>query len=144
MGITIAPLTSAVMGSVEPRHAGVASGINNAVSRAAGLLAVAALGVVLRARFDSALDLELAPLALSPRVAAVVDAQRGRLGGAEFPADLDPALRRALGEAFDRAYAAGFRALMLTCAVLAALGALAAFAIIEPSRGAPRRGVTRR
>ena len=59
MGFTVAPLTSAVMGSVDNHHAGVASGVNNAVSRAAGLLAIAALGVVLRSRFDSALDADL-------------------------------------------------------------------------------------
>jgi hypothetical protein len=133
MGITVAPLTAAVMGAVDPHHAGVASGINNAVSRAAGLLAVAGLGVVLLACFNATLDRALARLALAPNVATVVDAQRGRLGGAEFSTQIDPAVRDALQRAFDEAYVAGFRTLMIVCAVLAELGALAAFSLIERS-----------
>ena len=74
----------AVMGSVE-RHAGVASGVNNAVSRAAGLLAVAALGLVLLVRFDRSLDQGLTQLALPAEVVRAIDLQRGKLAAAELP-----------------------------------------------------------
>jgi EmrB/QacA subfamily drug resistance transporter len=137
MGVTVAPLTAAVMGSVDRRHAGVASGINNAVSRTAGLLAVAGLGVLLLARFNHALDAELAALSLPPAVASAVDAERNKLAAADFSA-FDPALREALRRAFDLAYVAAFRALMIAGAALAALGALAGLALIEPRPAAPR------
>jgi EmrB/QacA subfamily drug resistance transporter len=135
MGLTVAPLTAAVMGAVDPRHAGVASGINNAVARTAGLLAIAALGVVLLTRFNHVLDAALAPLSLPPDVARAVDAQRNRLGGADFSA-LPPALRAPLRAAFSTAYVAAFRTLMLASAGLSALAALAGIALVAPL---PRR-----
>ena len=46
MTVTVAPLTSAILGSIEPAHAGIASAVNNAVSRVAGLIAVAAAGLI--------------------------------------------------------------------------------------------------
>src|SRR6185369_2154403 len=100
---------------------------NNAVSRTAGLLAVAGLGVLLVARFNTALAGELSALSLPPAVASAVDAQRDKLAAADFSA-LDSPLREALRRAFDLAYVAAFRALMITGAALAALGALAGLA----------------
>jgi EmrB/QacA subfamily drug resistance transporter len=131
MGTTVAPLTTAVMGSVESRHAGLASGINNAVARAAGLLAVAGLGVFLRGRFDRVLDAELDATAAPSSVRAIVDAQRGQLAGADL-AGVEPAARAALRRTFDDAYVAGFRATMFACAGLAAAGALLALALMAP------------
>jgi EmrB/QacA subfamily drug resistance transporter len=135
MGVTVAPLTTAVMGSVDPRHAGLASGVNNAVSRAAGLLAIAALGVLLLWRFNRALDRDLARLDLPPGVVSVVDAQRNRLASIDLPPEIAPPLRDALRAAIDDGYVVGFRTLMIACAVLAALGGLAALVFIEsPAR----------
>jgi len=129
MGITVAPLTTAVMGSVEVRHSGVASGINNAVARAAGLLAIAALGVVLLAAFDGALDDALARMSLLPTVAHLVSTERGKLLGADF-SSIDPALAEALRHAFAAAYVAAFRTLMLVNATMAAASGLGAAVLI--------------
>jgi EmrB/QacA subfamily drug resistance transporter len=136
MGIAVAPLTTAVMGSVDTHRAGVASGVNNAVSRAAGLVAVAGLGVVLRARFDRILGERLVGLHLSDEAAARVVSERGKLGGADFTG-LDAATREALRAAFGDAYVAGFRTLMIASAILAALGGLAAWVGSSPAAPMP-------
>jgi hypothetical protein len=139
MGVTVAPLTTAVMGSVEARHAGVASGVNNAVARAAGLLAIAALGLVLAARFNRVLDGELAAMSLPEAAARMVEARRDKLVGADFSDVGDAPLRTALGRAFATAYVEGFRAAMLVCAGLGVLGAACALWLVE-SKNRPRRG----
>ncbi len=132
MGITVAPLTATVMGAVASQHAGVASGINNAVARAAGLLAIAALGVLLVARFDNALDRELASMALAPKLLTLVTAQRSKLAAAEVPEILHGAVVSA--------YVAGFRTVMVACSAMAALGAACAFLLVDrgPGRTRPR------
>ena len=71
LAATVAPLTATVLDSVQERRVGVASGINNGVSRVAGLLAIAALGAVISARFDAGVGREIAS---SPLTAAAPDA----------------------------------------------------------------------
>jgi EmrB/QacA subfamily drug resistance transporter len=136
MGLTVAPLTTTVMGSVDERHAGVASGINNAVARAAGLLAIAALGVVLRSRFDHELDRALAALGFDDNALAAFAAERAKLAAAEVPSTLEPAKAASLRRALDEAFVAGFRALMWACSGLAALSSVASLVLVE---GKPRR-----
>jgi EmrB/QacA subfamily drug resistance transporter len=73
LSITVAPLTTTVLNSVEERHAGVASGVNNAVARVAGLIAIAALGAVISAQFSSSLDDRLGGQSLGTEAAEAVD-----------------------------------------------------------------------
>jgi EmrB/QacA subfamily drug resistance transporter len=72
LSATVAPLTATALNSVEERHAGVASGINNGVSRVAGLLAIAVLGALISGRFGTTIDDELAGASLSPQGQEVV------------------------------------------------------------------------
>ena len=69
---TVAPLTATVLADADEEHAGIASGVNNAIARAAGLLGVAALGAVIAAQFAGTLDDELAGVPLTPRGEAAV------------------------------------------------------------------------
>src|SRR5205823_6082814 len=78
LAATVAPLTATVLGAVEPGHSGVASGVNNAIARVAGLLAIAALGAVVASTFSSRLDHNLAGKHLSPQAARVVASDRTR------------------------------------------------------------------
>ncbi len=131
MSVTVAPLTTAVMGSVDQAHAGVASGVNNAVSRAAGLLAIAVLGLVVASVFTSQLTGLLAALPISPELRHVMAAQASKLAGAQIPAGTSTATSAALRHAIDQAFLAGFRAAMLIGAGLAAASAIAAGLLID-------------
>jgi EmrB/QacA subfamily drug resistance transporter len=134
MAIAVAPLTTTVMGAVEQRHAGLASGINNAVSRVASLLSIAVLNLVLATVFAVALDARLALLPLPPAAREALAAERRKLAGAELPAGLDAAAQAAARQAIDEAYVAGFRVIMLSAAGLALASALSAWLLIEEKR----------
>src|SRR5262249_3886503 len=75
MAILVAPLTTTAMSAVEVQHAGVASGVNNAVSRVAGLIAIAVFGIVLVRTFDVRVRPELDRLELPQATRACIDRQ---------------------------------------------------------------------
>lgn len=117
MAITVAPLTTTVMTSIDDeQHAGSASGINNAVARAAGLLAVAILGATMVSVFARDLDARLARLGASPEIRRQMANKSEQLADARGP---NAAIDRAVKEAFVRA----FRVNVLAAAALAALSA---------------------
>jgi EmrB/QacA subfamily drug resistance transporter len=78
LSATIAPLTTTILGDVDQRQAGIASAINNAVARVAGLLAIAAIGALVSVRFEASIDHNAASDAtLDARArAALVEARR--------------------------------------------------------------------
>jgi EmrB/QacA subfamily drug resistance transporter len=119
LAISVAPLTTAVMESVPSSEAGVASGVNNAVSRIAGLLAVAVFGLVLSARFNSTLNNRLSHMELSPSARQSVEMQRSKLAGAQVG---DALIMHAFGEAF----VSGFHEVIWISVGMALLSALSA------------------
>nr|MDQ3398309.1 MFS transporter [Deinococcota bacterium] len=131
MAVSVAPLTTAVMGAVASHYAGTASGVNNAVARVASLLAVALLGIIMLFAFNTALTGHLAPLDLDPQVRQALDAERVNLANARLPDGLDANLSATLERAIDASFVAGFRVVMVIAAGLALASALVAWLMIE-------------
>jgi hypothetical protein len=135
MTVTVAPLTTTVMNSVGPNHAGIASGVNNAVSRTAALLAIAVFGMVMAWSFGTSMNEKLREARASPEVSAFFETQRSKLAGADLPAGADATVVSTMKRAVQLSYVSGFRRIMLLSAGLALLSALTAWMLIE---GEPR------
>lgn len=130
MAVSVAPLTTTVMTSVKEQQAGVASGINNAVSRVAGLLAIAILGVLMLHTFSRRLDQRLAVMQIDTGTRQLVYAQRVKLAGLELPANVNSEIRSELENAVADSFVAGFRVIMFIGAGLALGSALSAGLLI--------------
>jgi EmrB/QacA subfamily drug resistance transporter len=138
LSATVAPLTATVLDSVPEHRVGIASGINNGVSRVAGLLAIAVLGAVISAHFGSVLDSNLGNQPLSPKAAHTVsDAKAQPLAVAETE-DLPPAEASRINTASAEAATSGFHLGVLIAALLMIGGGIASGLGIEN----PRRKVS--
>jgi EmrB/QacA subfamily drug resistance transporter len=136
MALTVAPLTTTVMNAVDVANAGIASGVNNAVSRASGLLAIALMSVLLQQMFDAQLERRLNRVGLPTELVAEVQAQRTMLASIAAPASAGPSERTAIRDAVALAFVASFRLVTLTAAGLA-LASAAAAALTIDTRIAP-------
>jgi MFS family permease len=132
----VAPLTTTVMDAVDVSHAGIASGINNAVSRTAGLLAIAALGIVLAGAFETTLARELAQARISANARTILQRDHAQIVAGSVPPELvEPRERKLVASAIEVAYARGFQLVMWYSALLALLAAALA---LEPAFRAVR------
>lgn len=140
MAICIAPLTTTVMSAVESRQAGLASGINNAVTRTAWLLSIAIVGILVLHTFGSGLDSRLATLDIPLEVRQLLEGERIKLAGAEIPAGLSGDIRAAVKRAISESFVAGFRWVMVISAGLALASALIAVLTIEDKKSESQVG----
>ena len=135
LAITVAPLTAAILAGVDESQAGIASGVNNAVARVAGLIATVALGAVVAAQFSSSLDHRLAGESLTPSGrAAVAQAKRltlGRPSVARVPAREAATITRASDDSSQAAFRVGIGA---AGALMIIGGAIGGVGIRNPRR----------
>jgi EmrB/QacA subfamily drug resistance transporter len=144
MTITVAPLTTTVMGAVETAHSGVASGINNTVSRVAGLLAIAVFGVLLSRRFDAEVKPRLDHLGLSASVRAQIEKELPKMAGADIKSVAVGERERTFVQgSIDEAFVSGFRLVVLGAAILALAAAAFGWGIRSASvTRTVKRGLT--
>jgi EmrB/QacA subfamily drug resistance transporter len=133
MSATVAPLTTVVMSSVDRRNTGAASGINNAVARVAGVLAIAVFGSLMVKVFDANLEHRLETLGLPSETVEQIRSKEIELAALEPPRGLDTKTVGAVRQAISESFASGFRVVLFCCAGLAVGSAMAAWRFTEPA-----------
>ncbi len=134
MSITVAPLTTTVMTSIDDeRHTGAASGINNTVARAAGLLAIALFGALAIMIFAGNLDGRLGRLGFNRATRRAMTSQRLKLAETAPPRDLPADQREKIAGAVAESFVAAFRVAMIGCSALAAMSAVGGL-VIRPEK----------
>lgn len=132
MAVTVAPLTTVVMNSVDQRHAGTASGINNAVARVAGVLAIAIFGIVMMKSFDARLERSLMTLSLAPNIAQEIRSKEVELAALKPPDGVDAPTASAIRAAISKSFDSGFRVVLLCCVGLSISSAVLAWRLVAP------------
>ena len=121
MAVTVAPLTTTVMGAVDRQHAGVASGINNTVARVAGLLAIAVFSVVLSRTFEARVSARIDQIGLSAAGRAEVYRELPKMAGADLSQASSSSLaqQQEVRGIVDEGFVFAFRMVMVMAGVLA-------------------------
>jgi EmrB/QacA subfamily drug resistance transporter len=135
LSITVSPLTATVLADADEQDAGIASAVNNAIARTAGLLATAAVGAVLAGFYADRLDAELAGRTLTPAAQAQVAQARDRALGPVDAAALPPQDRAVVTAAVQDAGVSAFHlAALVGAGMLAVAGLLGGLLLRNPRR----------
>ncbi len=127
MAISVAPLTTVVLNAVDKDHVGTASGINNAVSRVAGLLAIAVLGAIMIVIFGGQLSHRLSQMPLRVEIRSELQSNASRMGGLTTSKAVDSQTHEAIRETIAYSFVVAFRWIMWICAALALASASIGF-----------------
>jgi EmrB/QacA subfamily drug resistance transporter len=143
LAATVAPLTATVLDSVAENRVGIASGVNNGVSRVAGLLAIAVLGAVISAHFGASLDSELGPRPLSASAEKSVSDAKAQPLGIPETGSLSAAERQRVRDASVSASTSAFHLGVGFAGLLMIIGGIASgFGIVDPPRRRTRSHVS--
>jgi MFS family permease len=126
MAVTVAPLTSAVMDAVDERRLGIASAINNAVSRTGGLITVAAMSAVVVSAYAQQLDKHLGSLNVAPSVVQAIRERSAAMAAADIPTGVGEPTKTDLRNAMDDSFVYAFRVAALIGAGMAAASSVVA------------------
>ena len=141
LSMTVAPLTATVLADADESNAGIASGINNAIARVAGLLAIAALGAVVAGTFTSSIDDSLAGVPLTPAARSAVSQAKSQTLAQADTAGLPPREARAVASAVEDASVQAFHMGIGISASLVFLGGvLGLVGIVNPRRRVAAEG----
>jgi len=140
MSFTVAPLTTAVMRSVEDEYSGIASGVNNAMTRIANVFANAIFGALAVLLFTGALNTRLSDVPLDKKSKQAAMAQAVDLGNAKPPAGISGHDRTVIEAAYHAGFIDTYGSIMRLASALAFLGALMTVALIKDPPRRPAQG----
>jgi MFS family permease len=139
LAISVAPLTTVVLDAADQSRAGTASGINNAVARVAGLLAIAVMGVVMVNAFSFRLNRSLQNLAIPPTAMQDLLSNETKLAALTGPVGINREMAAAIRVSIERAFVFAFRIAMVICAGLSIAGSSFAWRMIAVPTPVGRR-----
>jgi hypothetical protein len=131
MGITVAPLTTAVMGAISEDNSGIASGINNTVARAAGVLAIALLGAMALLYFQKSIENEISVMDIPPGMKNEIMFESSKFAAAEVPDGLSEENKTIVQRHLNNSFIGAFNRVVYIASLLCFLGSVMAFTFIK-------------
>jgi len=134
LALSVAPQTTAVMNAVDTAYSGTASGINSAVSRVAGLIAIALLGIVMLYLFSSGMDNGMRIHSVPEEIQIAIKGEYLNLADSQIPLGIAPEVENKLKELVEISYVSSFNVIMYISAVFCLLSALVAWFMVRDEK----------